>query len=111
MQSALDRRMEIIRIMSERRLETIDNLAQEFDVSRSTIKRDIMSLSGSIPLYTVKGNNGGIRVPNWWKFNRVYLSNEQKGLLQEILPSLDIERRYIMESIITTFSKPEVTGE
>ena len=41
MQSALERRQEILEVLSDRRRDTVDNLAAEFGVSRSTIKRDL----------------------------------------------------------------------
>ena len=41
MQSAIERRQEILETLSDRRFETIDNLAAQFGVSRRTIRYDI----------------------------------------------------------------------
>ena len=39
MQSALDRRQQIMEVLSDRRHDTVDNLAAEFGVSRSLLDR------------------------------------------------------------------------
>ena len=41
MRSALERRQEILEALSDRRFETVQNLATEFDVSVRTIKYDL----------------------------------------------------------------------
>ena len=55
MQSALDRRQSILEAISDRRFETLENLAAEFGVSKATIRRDIEILGCSAPIYTVRG--------------------------------------------------------
>ena len=62
MQSALDRRQAIMEALSDRRFETLENLATEFGVTTRTIQNDITVLGCSVPIYTVQGNGGGIRV-------------------------------------------------
>lgn len=48
MRSANDRRQMILEVLSDRRFETVANLASEFNVSIRTIKYDIEILSPSI---------------------------------------------------------------
>ena len=62
MRSTAERRMAILEYMCERRHETLENLMFEFDVSRSTIIRDLDELSRHYPLYTRPGNGGGVHV-------------------------------------------------
>ena len=53
MQSAIERRQQVLEAISDRRTERIENLASEFGVSRRTIERDILVLSCSYPIVTV----------------------------------------------------------
>ena len=53
--TATERRQAILEALCERRRETVENLAYEFSVSTRTIKRDILELSLSYPVYTVSG--------------------------------------------------------
>lgn len=41
MQSAIERRQQVLEAISDRRTERIENLAAEFGVSRRTIERDM----------------------------------------------------------------------
>ena len=108
MQSALDRRQAIMEALSDRRFETIENLMTEFDVSRSTIKRDLEILGCSVPIYTVQGNGGGIRVADGWYAGRRYLRSEQEQLLRELMDGLQPDQQKTMQSILSAFAMPKV---
>jgi predicted DNA-binding transcriptional regulator YafY len=108
MQSALDRRQAITEVLSDRRFETIENLMAEFSVSRSTIKRDLEILGCSVPIYTVKGNGGGIRVADGWYVGRRYLRSEQEQLLRELMDGLQPDQQKTMQSILSAFAMPKV---
>ena len=108
MQSALDRRQAITEVLSDRRFETIENLMAEFNVSRSTIKRDLEILGCSVPIYTVQGNGGGIRVADGWYAGRRYLRSEQEDLLRGLMDGLQPDQQKIMQSILASFAKPKV---
>ena len=108
MQSALDRRQLILEALSDRRYETVQNLAEEFNVSIRTIKYDIEQLSCSAPIYTVQGNGGGIRVADGWYIGRRYLHDDQEELLSRLLPGLQPEDQKTMERILTAFAKPTI---
>lgn len=108
MQSALDRRQAITEVLSDRRFETIENLMTEFNVSRSTIKRDLEILGCSVPIYTVAGNGGGIRVADGWYAGRRYLRSEQEDLLRELMDGLQPDQQKIMQGILASFAKPKV---
>ena len=108
MQSALDRRQAITEVLSDRRFETIENLMAEFGVSRSTIKRDLEILGCSVPIYTVQGNGGGIRVADGWYAGRRYLRSEQEELLCRLMDGLQPDDQRVMQSILASFAKPKV---
>lgn len=108
MQSALDRRQAILELLSDRRQSTLDNLAQEFGVSKMTIRRDIDILSCSAPIYTQQGNGGGICVADGYYIGRRYLRDDQEALLHELLSDLSPDKQRIMQGILTSFAKPQV---
>ena len=56
MMKTAERRVALLSILCERRKETLDNLAFELQVSKATIKRDIVILSLSYPIYTLFSN-------------------------------------------------------
>ena len=62
MQSAIERRQRIVEILNMRRSEQLENLANELNVSKSTIRRDIEVLSCSYPIDTKKGTGGCVYV-------------------------------------------------
>lgn len=57
-----ERRRKIIEILNLRH-DTMQNLAQEFGVSRLTIYRDILMLEEEYPLIHIHGRAGGIALP------------------------------------------------
>ena len=108
MRSALERRQEILEALSDRRSETVQNLATEFGVSVRTIKYDLEILSCSAPIYTVQGNGGGVRVADGWYVSKRYLHDDQEALLRELLDGLQPDQQRIMQSILSSFAKPKV---
>lgn len=54
-----ERRNEIFKTLIIRKHDTISHLAEEFGVSRRTLRRDIELLSLSKPIYTQQGRHGG----------------------------------------------------
>ena len=108
MMTANERRQEIVEILSDRRFEKIENLMSEFGVSRSTIKRDIETLSLSYPIYSVSGNGGGIRVAEGWYSSRRYLKPAQEELLTRLKSELQSDDLQVMESILAAFAKPKI---
>jgi predicted DNA-binding transcriptional regulator YafY len=107
MQSAIDRRQQVLEAISDRRQEQIENLATEFGVSRRTIERDILVLSCSYPIITVQGGAGGVRAADGWYLSRRYLHDDQEALLRSLLPGLQPEQAKTMEAILTAFAKPK----
>ena len=73
------RLFEILYLLVERRAITAGELAQRLEVSERTIYRDIDALSAAgIPVYTQKGQGGGIRLMDQFVLDRALLSQRQQ---------------------------------
>ncbi len=75
-----NRLFEIIYILLERKKVTAKELAEKFEVSTRTIYRDIDLLSASgIPIYAVKGKDGGISILDNYVLDKSLLSEEEQN--------------------------------
>ena len=110
-QSALERRQEILEVLCERRHETVENLATEFSVGERTIRRDIEYMSLSYPIYTTQGKGGGIYVDKDYRLGKKYLTDKQSEMLEELAKGLTGEKLAIMQSILKTFKEPRRKNE
>lgn len=109
--TADERRRAILEALCVRRHETRENLAFEFGVSKSTIEHDVLRLSLEYPIYTARGNGGGIRVARGFRPDRKYLSGKQAELLEKLSVKLSGEEREVMNSILRTFRMPKKEDE
>lgn len=81
-----ERRDEIIRILRNRRHETVRNLANELSVCPRTIQRDINELSLTECIYTQVGRYyGGVYMQSWKKESGQSFQKKQKEILAKIL--------------------------
>lgn len=72
------RQLEIILRLNERKKTTISALAKELEVSKRTIMRDIDVISGlGIPIHTQPGYQGGVSIPDSYKFQQSFFSPEE----------------------------------
>ena len=83
--------------------------AREFNVSKMTIRRDVMALTCSYPIETVSGRYGGVRVAKWYRPgyrpSRVEpLTPKQAALLKKLREQLSSEDLETMDSILIKFS-------
>ena len=100
-----ERRELLLESLLQRREDTIDNLASEFGVNERTIRRDIELLTSSYPLETVRGRyGGGVRVADWYRQGRKYLTSEQEALLNKLASTLRGEELATMNGILTQFA-------
>ena len=60
MRTAFERRDEMRDFLLTHRRTTVQALAEEFDVSVDTVKRDIAVLTVSLPIDTARGRGGGV---------------------------------------------------
>ena len=79
----INRLLEIVTILLNRETVTAKELADRFVVSTRTVYRDIDALSSAgVPVYTNKGNGGGIALLEYYTLNKTLLSkSESEGLL------------------------------
>jgi len=104
MLGALARRQSILEVLSDRRNETIMNLANEFGVTERTIRKDIQVLSCSAPVFTIQGNGGGVRVADGYYIGCRYLKSHQEALLRKLANTLQGEELATLQSILTAFA-------
>lgn len=82
----IDRLIGILSILLQKKLVTAPYLANQFEVSRRTINRDIEDLcKAGIPIVTKQGVNGGISIMDNYKLERTLLTNSE---MQDILVGL-----------------------
>ncbi|MGI6702348.1 MAG: HTH domain-containing protein [Christensenellales bacterium] len=103
---ATERRMAILEALCKRRHDSVENLANEFNVSVRTIKYDIEALILSYPVYTTQGCGGGVHVVDGYYIGRKYLKPSQEALLQKLKKSLEGVDIRTMEEILKTFALP-----
>lgn len=75
----INRLLEIVYILLDKKTVTAMELAQHFEVSQRTIYRDIDTLSGAgIPVYTSKGKGGGISLLDNFVLNKAMLTDKEQ---------------------------------
>lgn len=104
-----ERRQRLLEVLCLRRQDTYENLVREFNVSKMTIRRDVMVLTCSYPVETVSGRYGGVRVAKWYRPNyrpsRIEpLTIKQAALLKKLREQLSGEELETMDSILFKFS-------
>ena len=84
---ALDRRNELLLILSARRKDTVSNLASELNVCERTILRDISHLSKLAPIRTVMGKYGGVTLMDNYRYQdyKYYINENQLNVLNKII--------------------------
>lgn len=101
----MERLIGILSILLQREKVTAPELAEQFEVSRRTIQRDIESLCrAGIPLSTVQGSGGGISIMEGYRVDRTVLTAPEMQAILAGLRSLDSvsgTRRYaqLMEKL------------
>ena len=109
--TASERRIQILYAICERKHESVNNLAFEFNVTTRTIKSDLLELSRSYPIYTTTGKRGGVHIMDGYRFGTKYLSDEQVDVLMKISKNLKGEELKTVQTIISTFRLPKGKGK
>lgn len=82
----IDRLIGILSVLLQKDIVTAPELAEQFEVSRRTINRDIENLcKAGIPIVTRQGVYGGISIMENYKMDRTLLTNSE---MQDILAGL-----------------------
>lgn len=101
----LDRLIGILSLLLQKERVTTPELAEQFEVSRRTIQRDIESLCrAGIPISTSQGTGGGISIMEGYRVDRTLLTAPEMQAILAGLRSLDSvsgTRRYaqLMEKL------------
>lgn len=89
----INRMIEIVTILLNKKNVTAKELAERFEVSTRTIYRDIDVLSGAgIPIYTNKGNGGGIALLEHYTLDKAVISDKESESLMLGLTTLKAAR-------------------
>ena len=100
-----ERRQRLLEVLCIRRQDTCDNLAHEFHVANSTIRRDLGILTCSYPIETVRGRYGvGVKVAEGYYLYRKTLTSKQAALLQRLRDQLDGDDLITLNSILLQFT-------
>lgn len=99
-----ERQKRIIELLSFRRHDTMGNFANEFGVSRDTIKRDIVTLQEEYPIISARGYEGGISLPDGYYISKKHLTPKQADAIRSCLLVATPELRPILESILNDFA-------
>ena len=86
----IDRLIGILSILLQKEKTSAPELAEQFEVSRRTINRDIENLCrAGIPIRTVQGNGGGISLMDGYRMDRTILTSKDMQMILAGLRSLD----------------------
>ncbi len=105
-----NRLFEIVYILMQKRKITAKELADRFEVSTRTIYRDIEILSrANIPVYSIKGKDGGIGILEEYVLNKAILSEEEQNqilfALQGMIQVKGQNEKDILEKLSILFNK------
>ena len=105
-----NRLFEIVYILMQKKKITAKELADRFEVSTRTIYRDIEILSMvNIPIYSIKGKDGGIGLLDGYVLNKTILSEEEQNQILFALQGMKKVRgqdeKDILEKLSILFNK------
>ena len=106
MVNTTERRQLVLEYIIRHRNTNLSALCMEFNVSLSTIRRDVLILSCSYPITTMQGGGGGIKIADGYRLGMKYLSESQSALLNKLSETLTGDDFVTMQNIIKTFSAP-----
>lgn len=102
---AIERKFEILKLLTAKKTITRGELAVAFNVSAATISRDIIDLSKYIPLYTKQGNKGGIYIVPEYRSYKNYLSDKQEKCLLELIKVANRQQKVVLYEILAEFAR------
>ena len=104
------RLFELLYLLVERRALTAGELAERFEVSERTIYRDVDALSAAgVPVYTQRGQGGGIRLMDQFVLDRCLLSPREQDevlfALRALLSTGGLEGAEALERLSALFRR------
>ncbi len=111
-----ERRENLLRLLCQRRHDTVADLARELNVSCRTVRRDVEWLSEREPIYTRQGRGvGGVYVVDGYYSERLYMKAKEITALKLIATYLKLNPDGVnkedidcLEMIIKKYSKPSL---
>ena len=103
--TSAERRQRLLEVLCIRRHDTCDNLAHEFHVANSTIRRDLEILTCAYPIETVRGRyGGGVKIADGYDLYRRTLTPKQAALLQKLRDQLEGDDLVTLNSVLLQFA-------
>lgn len=85
----INRLFEMLHMMLNKKNITAKELSEYFEVSVRTVYRDVETLaSAGIPVYSLRGKNGGIRLLEGYTLNKSLISQDEQNEIMYALQSL-----------------------
>ena len=102
---AAGRRAELIRILRDRRRDTIPSLAREFGVHEHTIRRDLLTLTvdEGYLIDTMQGNGGGVVYNGQLNPHKGLFSQEQIKVLNDLMKHADSHQADVINGMLRIF--------
>mgnify|MGYP002798866830 CR=1 FL=1 len=105
---------DILNILSDCKIHTTQEIADEIEISQKTVKRHIQSLSYRYPIQTFCGgiNRGGVYLPKNYIYQGQTLTNDELQIIGRALKLLqksesNCENQSTISSLLEKFSLPE----
>ena len=106
---------DILNILSDCKIHTINEIADEVEVSRSTVKRHIQSLSFRYPIQSFCGgiNRGGVYLDKNYVYQGQTLTNDELQIIGRALKLLqksesNCDYQDLISSLIERYSLPDI---
>lgn len=104
---------DILNILSDGKVHTLQEIANKVEVSKSTVRRHIASLSYRYPIDSIRGgiNRGGIQLDKNYLHQGKIRSTDELQLIEKALKLLqkfggdDVDQE-LLESLIQEYSPP-----
>ena len=110
----IDRLLGILTVLLQNDLTTAGKLASRFEVSARTINRDVEDLcKAGIPLVTLQGKGGGIRIADGYKIDKTLFTTREMQAILDGLKSLESISKNDQYSIMAEkiYGKREATTQ
>ena len=100
-----ERRERILEYLLLRKQTTRNELSELFGVCVNTIVNDLYAINRFAPIYTQRGNGGGIYILPEYRSYKNYLTDAEENFLYSLMPLVSNEEKRILCSIIIKFTK------
>ena len=104
---------DILNILSDNKVHTLQEIADEVEISKMTVRRHIQSLSYRYPIETFCGgiNRGGVYLDKDYVYQGSTLTNDELQLINNALLLLQKQgvgvEKNLLDSLLEKFSLPK----